>query len=381
MEAKETTSPPNPSLDSEGEDDFIPSNTVETKKLGSELDGRTQVIETAGHAPKQVHQFYFVKLWPTDPDSISQIKKEEKMVAKMNRDIIEITEKIKERMSERDLLHTRLRNLDYRYKEWRSRAAIKGRILNALYVALDELCFGNNLQKRISKKRCFMGDLDNHKLNSLMLHGSKTLAEEKKILRNIKTQQIEVASFMSLEVLKNMIKWTYYINHCQKLLREIELFQMQRERPVGDANGKGKISNCVSLKNAIKEQIKLFCDQTLENRRKEIAHETRNICTEKKIEAINKVIHSLGTKLAEKHQRKDEAYDSILKLKKLHDEEITHYYKYHSLMNKVHWLAQEKDVAALDELSRSEVGNFMLEWNNSEVFRKEYEKKVLQSLA
>lgn len=88
MEDKETNkSPPNPSLESEGEDDFFPSSEFETQKVGSELNGRTKVIDNSGHVPKHVHQFYFVNLWPTDPDSISQIKKEEGVVEKMNRDV------------------------------------------------------------------------------------------------------------------------------------------------------------------------------------------------------------------------------------------------------------------------------------------------------
>jgi len=41
----------------------------------------------------------------------------------------------------------------------------------------------------------------------LKLHGSKSLAEEKQILRDIKTQQKEkdVSSFQSLEVLKETV--------------------------------------------------------------------------------------------------------------------------------------------------------------------------------
>ncbi|PNX86885.1 proton pump-interactor 1-like protein, partial [Trifolium pratense] len=46
----------------------------------------------------------------------------------------------------------------------------------------------------------------------------------------------------------------------------------------------------------------------------------------------------------------------------------------------VHQLAEEKDVAALGEMSISEVGKFMLEWNNNKAFREDYAKNVLQSL-
>ena len=56
------------------------------------------IDDNSEHVSKPVHQFYFVKLWPTEPDSISKIKKEENLVKKMNQDIGEISEKITEKM-------------------------------------------------------------------------------------------------------------------------------------------------------------------------------------------------------------------------------------------------------------------------------------------
>ncbi|CAL5200387.1 unnamed protein product [Lathyrus oleraceus] len=49
-------------------------------------------------------------------------------------------------------------------------------------------------------------------------------------------------------------------------------------------------------------------------------------------------------------------------------------------MNKVYQLVEEKDMGSLDEMSNSEVGKFMLEWNNNKDFREDYEKKVMQSM-
>jgi hypothetical protein len=42
--------------------------------------------DNSGHVSKVVHQFYFVKLWPTNPDSIGKITKEENIIMKMNQD-------------------------------------------------------------------------------------------------------------------------------------------------------------------------------------------------------------------------------------------------------------------------------------------------------
>ncbi|KAJ1434528.1 proton pump-interactor [Sesbania bispinosa] len=328
MEDKETMSHPNPSLESDGQCDFSPSGRFE---VGSELDGREPVH----------HQFYFVKLWPTEPDSISQIKKEESVVKKMNQDLCEITEKITEKMSERNHLeYSRLRSfLNYQHREWKNRLAKEGKILNDLYMALDELCFVNNAPKRRSNNACFMGELNNH------------------------------------------IRWSPYLKNWEKLLEEIEQFQSQWERAAGNASVKGKISNYKPLKKALKDQIKLFCDDSLQSRKKGIELGASVRHAQKQLEALDQEIYSLRAKMTEKRKKKDEAYQRMLKLKNLYDGEVIHYYQYCSLLNKVHQLAEGKDVAALDELSRSEVGTFMLEWNNNnKVLREDYEKKVLQSL-
>jgi len=42
----------------------------------------------------------------------------------------------------------------------------------------------------------------------------------------------------------------------------------------------------------------------------------------KELEAINRELYSLREKLTEKHKKKDESYQRILKLKKLHHEQV-----------------------------------------------------------
>ncbi|XP_024630073.1 proton pump-interactor 1 isoform X2 [Medicago truncatula] len=264
--------------------------------------------DNSGHVSKLVHQFYFVKLWPTEPDSISKIRKEENIVMKINQDISEITDKIAKKTC-----HQRVR---------RNSVAIKGKILRDFNMALDELNIWNI---EVASGGWFGEKLDKNSLNYLKIHGSKSLGEEKQILRDIKIQQKDVASFKSLEVLKEtllrnggsifftrkvknleeMIRGNY-LNDRQKLVIEIEQFQIQHME---------RACKYDSLKKSIKHQIKNL-----------------------------------------------------------------NYYKYCSLINKVHQLSEEKDVTLLDEMSSSEVENFTLEWNSSKAFREDYEKKILQSL-
>ncbi|KAL4293057.1 hypothetical protein HN51_043543 [Arachis hypogaea] len=114
----------------------------------------------------------------------------------------------------------------------------------------------------------------------------------------------------------------YSENHCHKLLREIEQFQNQKKKADANASAKGKIPGYVSMKNAIKDQIKVFCDESSENRKKEMAECTKIRNAEKKQEAINQELHSLKRKLGEKQKKKGEVYESISKLKQLYDEEV-----------------------------------------------------------
>lgn len=46
------------------------------------------------HVSKLGQQFYFVKVWPIDPDSMCRLKIKENKVKTMNQDISEITERI-----------------------------------------------------------------------------------------------------------------------------------------------------------------------------------------------------------------------------------------------------------------------------------------------
>ncbi|WJX74062.1 hypothetical protein P8452_57770 [Trifolium repens] len=280
MENKETTSPP-------------------------KHDGRTKAIDEN-----------------SDPDSISKIKMEEKMVKKINQDICEITERITKKVSIRDDLdQSALNRLKYRQWYHRYRVATKEKILRDLYMALDEMNFMSN---KAANEGWFEEKLDKNSMNYLKLLGSSSLAKEKQILKDINIQQKEkdVASFKSLEVLKETIlnygdiifyypkvknmeqsRENHYLNGWQKLMKEIEQFQIQlMERAIVE-----NISNYESLKKTIKDQIKFLCDMMKSG--------TRVKYGAKEIDAINGEIYSLRAKLIEKYNKKDEAYQRILKLK------------------------------------------------------------------
>ncbi|WJX69280.1 hypothetical protein P8452_53548 [Trifolium repens] len=314
---------------------------------------------------RHVHQFYFVKLWPTNPDSICKIKKEENIIMKMNQD----TSKFSDIIAKKTLKRASVDSTSYF-----SYYMMKGNIESDLNMALDELNLRN---VKVENGGWFGEKLDRKSLHYKKLHGSKSLGEEKQILRDIRNQQKDVDSFEALEVLKETVlflssQYNYYRDiNWKKLAIEIEQFQNQHME---------RASKYDNLKKSIKHKIELVCDyKSLRNKRR-MERETKIITSVKEFGALNKDLYSLNARLTRKYKKRDEAKQRILTLKKLYHEEIHDYYQYCSLINKVHHLAEKKDVAALEEMSSSEVGKFMLEWNNNKAFREDYETKVLRSL-
>ncbi|KAK2370628.1 proton pump-interactor [Trifolium repens] len=322
--------------------------------------------DNSGHVSKVVHQFYFVKLWPTNPDSIGKIKKEENIIMKMNQDTCKLSDIIAKKTLKRGSVGS---NSYFRYYP-----SMKGNIESDLNMALDELNLRN---VKVENGGWFGEKLDRKSLHYKKLHGSKSLGEEKHILRDIRNQQKDVDPFEALEVLKETVLFlssqNYYYRNINwlKLAIDIEQFQNQHME---------RASMYDNLKKSIKHKIELICDyKPLKNKRR-MECETNIITSVKEFGASNKDLYSLNARLTRKYKKKDEAKQRILTLKKLYHEEILDYYQYCSLINKVYQLAEEKDVAALEEMSSSEVGKFMLEWNNNKAFREDYETKILGSL-
>lgn len=67
---------------------------------------------------------------------------------------------------------------------------------------------------------------------------------------------------------------------------------------------------------------KVLCDDSVRNRRELLEYGMRIRHGLKEVEAINKELSSLKRKLTEKNTIKGEAYQKILKIKKLYPEEV-----------------------------------------------------------
>ncbi|KAJ7961413.1 proton pump-interactor 1-like [Quillaja saponaria] len=189
------------------------------EKLGSDLKKKSQIegdssmlpdsttrdtVVDVGQLLKQINIFHFVKIWPNDTNPISNIEDAIKFIEDMNLDQFQISQKTKEKMGD-----FRLREL--KDDDWilRKSADRRKEILNYLYLALDKLCVESNAFRRRDIKYSSSSlekELHKQNLNIRMRHRVQGLAEEKQLLREMKTKKLnDDASNSPLKELSNIV--------------------------------------------------------------------------------------------------------------------------------------------------------------------------------
>eukprot|EP00256_Glycine_max_P051698 XP_014617777.1 uncharacterized protein LOC102669268 isoform X4 [Glycine max] len=190
---------------------------------------------------------------------------------------------IREKVIERARMVFRLNDLE-NYNLYRRNYGIarKMDILRHLHLALDNFSCANKPHKGRAIKSCTTEELDN-KLNYMMLHGTRNLIEEKKLLRNKNMchKTDDASSSRLLELMKNM-KYSSYNHHCKqkncdKLHKEIKRFEVTRKKSA-------------QLKQGIRNHVKIMSDELMEMRKKKHALETKIKHVNREIEVINEEI-------------------------------------------------------------------------------------------
>ncbi|KAG4403376.1 hypothetical protein AAZX31_01G090300 [Glycine max] len=191
---------------------------------------------------------------------------------------------IREKVIERARMVFRLNDLE-NYNLYRRNYGIarKMDILRHLHLALDNFSCANKPHKGRAIKSCTTEELDNKKLNYMMLHGTRNLIEEKKLLRNKNMchKTDDASSSRLLELMKNM-KYSSYNHHCKqkncdKLHKEIKRFEVTRKKSA-------------QLKQGIRNHVKIMSDELMEMRKKKHALETKIKHVNREIEVINEEI-------------------------------------------------------------------------------------------
>ncbi|XP_034201050.1 uncharacterized protein LOC117615968 isoform X1 [Prunus dulcis] len=235
--------------------------------------------------------------------------------------------------------------------------------MNILQLFLLRFADKSNQRKPIQP--CLPGEeIAKRKLNFRMGHGTKSLAKEKQLLKQINVSQKEgVCLFSSLEeeyhMLPEYYSWWHYErwyqtnqrNIVQYRLRQIQQLKWQREslavllqgqwdeaiaKASGNANAnansaanaaanaiaKGKIWDSLGSKKSLLEQIKNTCKAIDGLTKLLLAVRPKINQVENELKAAGKDIETLQKKLPWIDQRKDEAHQCIHKLKKQQSEEI-----------------------------------------------------------
>ncbi|KAJ6763861.1 RNA-BINDING PROTEIN YLMH-RELATED [Salix purpurea] len=132
-------------------------------------------------------QTYFVKPYE-DPDSRFRIEEAKILIKSIYRRRFDVDKKIAERRSDREEVLSRLRILHEREKRLKYDMVSRKKPQEHLQLALDKLSFENSAYQDREINSCLVADDINYR-NFKMLHGSKNLAAEKKILREIKASE------------------------------------------------------------------------------------------------------------------------------------------------------------------------------------------------
>ncbi|WJX73293.1 hypothetical protein P8452_57094 [Trifolium repens] len=296
-------------------------------------------------APKQIHSFYFVRCRPYDDPAIkTKIDLLDKEISKKNQARFKILDALKAKRSERSELISQIKILKGDNRQYQSIFDEKMKEIEPLQQALGKLRNTNNAGRGgiCSSEEELNGVI--YSLQYRIQHESIPLTEEKQILREIK--QLEGT----------------------------------REKVIANAAMRTKLQDTMGQKNDIQDQVKLIGGDLdgVKKERQAIWSKIKQI--DDLLKTIEADIETLQKELTDLTQKREQAFESIQKLRKQRDEGNSHFYQSRALLTKARELAAKKDVNALDELNQTEGEKFMSLWNGGKGFRDDYEKRILSSL-
>ncbi|CAO2822389.1 unnamed protein product [Amaranthus hypochondriacus] len=273
---------------------------------------------------ENIHQFYFVK-FPLLPQEIQKAEELSNQLYQRKRNILEEINSIKGSIQEflwygrYDLGDCFMKQTRQTIEYWQKQFETQFPKSNKdLYLELEDTLDPTTMDSKIRKL--------SHKYN----HGCKNMAEERRIIREIKDIQI-----MKEQTLN-------YVN----------------------------FSWCQDRKKYILQRIK----ENMEELRR--IQEKKTKLDKKKVE-IEKEILPLENKLVDINQKKAIVNEFILTAKKQLKEQMVYYDENMTLLCHAKKLAATNDLVALKELCRKQVEEFVSQLNNDGEFRMGYERSIM----
>lgn len=301
-------------------------------------------------APQQIHSFYFVKYRSFEDQKLkAKMELAEKELQKKNKARSQMIDNLRAKRAARSELINERKSLSAERQQFRSQIDEKRKVMEPLTQALGKLR-GNNAGGR---------DRD---------RGSVIFSSEQELDGYIKSLKYRIQHE------------SITLNEEKQILREIKQFEGTRDKVITHAAERAKIQESLGEKESIQSQVKLI-GVDLDGVRKEqqvLSAKLKEIDDE--LDAMKKEITSLEDDLTALTQQRDKTYESIQELRKQREEGNFSFFQSRKLNLEARQLADKKDVAALRDLSDTEVDKFITLWSSSKPFRDDYEKRILQSL-
>ncbi|ONK79074.1 uncharacterized protein A4U43_C01F2630 [Asparagus officinalis] len=285
--------------------------------------------------------------WSTgvkEPDPLNEADKE---LQRKNQDRFRLTEKLKEKRSERSNLKSQLQPFLAEKKKHNEIMDEKRKEMEPLQKGLAEHRTARNSAREGGMGLCSSEEELDDLIRSLhyrIQHESNTLNEEK------------------------------------QLLKEIKQLEATREKVIANVAVRMKIENSKGQTSELQDKMKLLGVNMDEVRKERKAVVAQIEQIDEKLKVVNDEIASLEEGLRSITEKRDNAYETLNTLRRKRDEVNSCFYQNRSLLNSARDLAAKKDKEQVEALCNSEVEKFMSQWSSNKAFRDDYERRILKSL-
>ncbi|CAN6182030.1 unnamed protein product [Urochloa humidicola] len=298
--------------------------------------------------PKQTYAFYFVKARTfEDPKLRAKLELAEKEFQKKIQARSKLIDAVRAKKAERSSIISELKPLTAENRQYNEVVNEKIKEMEPLRNSLGKFREENNAMRAQGAGLCSsIEELEQtiKMLNERLVHESHTLAEEK------------------------------------RLVKEIKDLEKTRSKVVSNAANRAKLQDTVVEKEAIQDQVKIIGEGIDGIKKERQAVRSKIKVLEDELKVVDAEIASLQEDLDAATARKDKAYESLQELRALRDAKNASFIQNRAVLNKAKDYSSRNMLTELQELHKTEVDKFMTQWCESKAFREDYEKRILASL-
>ncbi|KAL6846297.1 hypothetical protein ACP4OV_023745 [Aristida adscensionis] len=339
----------------ENESKATAKDREEAAVFGADTNGPTNVSDLAPPKdakeewpePKQTYTFYFVKVRSLeDPKLRAKLEQADKEFQKKIQARSKLIEAVRAKKAERSNIISELKPLTAENRQYNEVVSEKLKEMEPLRNSLGKFRDENNAMRQQSAGLCSsIEELEQtiKMLNDRIVHESIPLAEEK------------------------------------RLVKEIKDLEKTRSKVLSNVANRAKLQDTVVEKEAIQDQVKIIGEGIDGIKKERQAVRSKIKVLEDELKAVDAEIASLQEDLDAATARKDKAYESLLELRHARDANNASFIQNRAVLTKARDYSSRNMLTELQELHKTEVDKFMTQWCHSKAFREDYEKRVLST--